>query len=82
VLRNVVVEAPRPRDGDYGQKWRCSFCGKHARDVEGLTSSPDEGAAICTECVDTLHELDERGRSQPHYRPGWVSVMEVLQHDD
>lgn len=68
------------RDGDEGQKWTCSFCGRHARHVEGLTSNSDESAAICTSCVEGLHRSLTEGRGRSGYQPGWMEVVEHLGH--
>lgn len=35
----------------------CSFCGRHASQVKKLISSPDETAAICTDCLEICQQM-------------------------
>jgi ATP-dependent Clp protease ATP-binding subunit ClpX len=46
---------------------RCSFCGKHAHEVEHLLEAPQALAWICNECVARADEMlrAARGKSQP-----------------
>lgn len=66
------------RDGDDGQRWTCSFCGRHATKVEGLTNNEDGSAAICVLCVEWLHRDLLEDRQRPGYREGWTAVIEHL----
>ncbi|NJK45246.1 MAG: ATP-dependent Clp protease ATP-binding subunit ClpX, partial [Pleurocapsa sp. SU_196_0] len=46
---------------------RCSFCGKHANEVEHLLEAPQALAWICNECVQRADEMlrAAKGRAQP-----------------
>ena len=47
------------------EKKSCTFCGKSEDEVYQLTSSPDNDAFICDECIEDCQELlDESGYSE------------------
>lgn len=49
----------------------CSFCGKHADQVETVVAGPTSAVLICSECIDLCGEIvAERRADAKALRPG------------